>query len=208
MKGAETLMNQYLSMKELKEALPEIPENSLKRYLQEHQEYLNFKKEHNRYKIHTSEIEKLKLIRQFYSEGLKKEEVNDKLDESGLPITITYDADEMTTRLPVNNELTDMKKLVSFLVQQNEQSRLQQNKVKEQNQQLIQEVHELKQIIENIWQAQRLEHERESERVTTLQESLLTTQKTVEEIASSVETKKMKLQLLWKKLSGIWSRNK
>lgn len=204
MKGAETLMNQYLSMKELKEALPEIPENSLKRYLQEHQEYLNFKKEHNRYKIHASEIEKLRMIRQFYSEGLKKEEVNEKLDESGIPITIIYDMNDMNSQLPINNELSDMKKLVSFLVQQNEQSRLQQNKVKEQNQQLIQEVQGLKQIIENIWQVQRLEHERESERVTSLQESLLNTQKTVEEIATSVETKKMKLRLLWKKIFGKW----
>ena len=156
-------MNTYLTMKELKEALPEIPENSLKRYIQEHQEYLNFKKEHNRYKVHVSEIEKLTLIRQLYGAGLKKEEVNDKLDESGIPLTITYNADDSKSLVSVNHELTDMKKLVSFLVQQNEQSRLQQNKVKEQNRHLIHEVQELKTTIEEIRQALVVEHEREME---------------------------------------------
>lgn len=138
-------MNQYLTMKELKEALSEIHENSLKRYLQEHEEFLDSKKEHNRYKIQASEIEKLKRIRQYYSAGLKKEEVTAKLEEIGLPVTITYDANEDRSLVSINNELAQMKKLVSFLVQQNEQSRLQQNKVREQNQQLIHEVQELKQ---------------------------------------------------------------
>lgn len=198
MKGAEFLMNQYLTMKELKDALPEIPENSLKRYLQEHEEYLEFKKEHNRYKIRVSEIEKLKLIRQFYAAGLKKEEVNTKLEESGIPITITYNANEDKSLVSVNNELTDMKKLVSFLVQQNEQFRLQQNKVKEQNQHLINEVQELRHTMEEIMKEQKNEHERESEKVASILGSMLATQKTIEEVAISMEAKKSKWH--WQKL--------
>ncbi len=188
----KTLINQFLTIKELKEALPEIPENSLKRYLQEHEEYLNFKKEHNRYKIHVSEIEKLKLIRKYYSEGFKKEEVNVKLEESGFPVTITID-DENTSLLSVNDELTDMKKLLSFLVQQNEQTRIHQNKIKEQNRQLIQEVHQLREILQN-------EVKREATTVAFLSESLLATQKTVEEVVSSVEVEKSKS--LWGRLFG------
>jgi hypothetical protein len=191
-KGAETLMNTYLTMKELKEALPEIPENSLKRYIQEHQEYLDFKKEHNRYKVHVSEIEKLKIIRQLYSAGLKKEEVNDKLEASGIPVTITYNVDESKSLVSVNHELTDMKKLVSFLVQQNEQSRLQQNKVKEQNKHLIHEVQELKDTIEEIRQTLVNEYERETETEALLRDSLLATQKSIEEVASSIEARKSK----------------
>jgi hypothetical protein len=191
-KGAETLMNTYLTMKELKEALPEIPENSLKRYIQEHQEYLDFKKEHNRYKVHVSEIEKLKIIRQLYSAGLKKEEVNDKLEASGIPVTITYNVDESKSLVSVNHELTDMKKLVSFLVQQNEQSRLQQNKVKEQNKHLIHEVQELKDTIEEIRQTLVDEYERETETEALLRDSLLATQKSIEEVASSIEARKSK----------------
>lgn len=191
-KGAETLMNTYLTMKELKEALPEIPENSLKRYIQEHQEYLDFKKEHNRYKVHVSEIEKLTIIRQLYSAGLKKEEVNDKLEASGIPVTITYNVDESKSLVSVNHELTDMKKLVSFLVQQNEQSRLQQNKVKEQNKHLIHEVQELKDTIEEIRQTLVNEYERETETEALLRDSLLATQKSIEEVASSIEAKKSK----------------
>ena len=182
-------------MKELKEALPEIPENSLKRYIQEHQEYLDFKKEHNRYKVHVSEIEKLTTIRQLYSAGLKKEEVNDKLEESGIPITITYNEDDSKSLVSVNHELSDMKKLVSFLVQQNEQSRLQQNQVKEQNKQLIHEVQELKGTIEEIRQTVVNGHERESEIEALFCDRLLATQKSIEEVASSIEVKKNK---------GLW----
>ena len=192
-------MNSFLSIKELKEALPEIPENSLKRYLLEHQEYLDVRKEHNRYKVHASDIEKLKLIRQFYSEGLKKEEVNAKLDEAGIPIVITLDSNEDQSLVSVNQELTDMKKLVSFLVQQNEQSRIQQNKVKEQNQQLIHEVQEMKQLIEEMREEQERKHE--SERAL-LRESILATQKTMEQVASSVEAKKGRWKRLWNRLFG------
>jgi adenine-specific DNA glycosylase len=185
-------MNTYLTMKELKDALPEIPENSLKRYIQEHQEYLDFKKEHNRYKVHVSEIEKLTLIRQLYGTGLKKEEVNEKLEESGLPITITYNADESKSLVSVNNELMDMKKLVSFLVQQNEQSRLRQNVVKEQNQHLIKEVQGLKDTIEEIRLTLENGNERETEIVGSLRDSLLATQKSIEEVAGSIEVQKNK----------------
>lgn len=189
----KTLVNQFLTIKELKEALPEIPENSLKRYLQEHEEYLNFKKEHNRYKIHVSDIEKLKMIRQYYSEGLKKEEVNVKLEESGFPITITLDCDSNTSLVSINSELTDMKKLISFLVQQNEQTRIQSNKIKEQNQQLIYEVQQLREALQN-------EMKREAQIVAFLCESLQATQKTVEEVVSSVEVEKNRG--FWRKLFG------
>ena len=197
-------MNQYLTMKELKEMLPEIPENSLKRYLQEHQEYLNFKKEHNRYIVHISEIETITLIRKLYADGLKREEVNAKLEESGIPMTITFDADENQSLMSVNHELTDMKKLVSFLVQQNEQSRLQQNKIKEQNQDLINEVQELRNIIEEMREVQNIERERETEKVASLLEKLLVTQKMIEEAAISFESKRdnwfwQKVQMLFKK---------
>lgn len=192
-KVLKKLINQFLTIKELKEALPEIPENSLKRYLQEHEEYLNFKKEHNRYKIHVSEIEKLKLIRKYYSEGLKKEEVNVKLEESGFPKTITIDNDKSTSLVSINNELTDMKKLISFLVQQNEQTRIQYNTIKNQNQQLIHEVHQLQEILQN-------EVKREAKTIAFLSESLLATQKTVEEIVSAVEADKSRG--FWQKLFG------
>ena len=192
-KVLNTLINQYLTIKELKEALPEIPENSLKRYLQEHEEYLNFKKDHNRYKIHVSEIEKLKMIRQYYSDGLKKEEVNIKLEESGFPITITIDHDNNTSLVSINSELTDMKKLISFLVQQNEQTRIQSNKIKDQNQQLIHEVNQLREMLQK-------EVIREAKTVAFLSESLIATQKTVEEVVSSVEVEKSRG--FWKKLFG------
>lgn len=190
-------------MKELKEALPEIPENSLKRYLQEHQEYLNFKKEHNRYMIHVSEIEKLKLIRQYYSQGFKREEVNAKLEESGFHVTITMDPDKSTLLPSVNSELADMKKLVSFLVQQNEQNRMQQNKIKDQNKQLIHEVQELTQIIVEMKEIFKENQKREAKKVAFLSDSLLVTQKSVEEVASKVEANKS--NRFWRQLFGKYT---
>jgi hypothetical protein len=197
-------MNQYLTMKELKEVIPEIPENSLKRYLQEHQEYLDFKKEHNRYSVHVSGIETLSLIRKLYADGLKKEEVNSKLEESGVPMTITFDANENQSLISVNHELTDMKKLVSFLVQQNEQSRLQQNKIKEQNQELIHEVQELRDTIEEIKEVQKLEYERETEKASSILESLLATQKAIEEVSISVESKNNKW--FWRMAQSLFKK--
>lgn len=177
-------------MKELKEALPEIPENSLKRYLHEHEKYLNFKKDHNRYRIPVSEIEKLKLIRQHYSVGLKKEEVNAKLEESGIPVTVKKLNNESSVLISVHNELADVKKLVSFLVQQNEQTRLQLNKMKDQNSQLIFEVNELSYSIEEMKGLLQKEYKKEAQKVAYLRENLIATQKSVEEVVSSVEAEK------------------
>lgn len=171
-------------MKELKEALPEIPENSLKRYLHEHEEYLNFKKEHNRYKIHASEIEKLRLIRQFYGEGFKREEVNLKLEERGIPRTITVDLEDKSL-VSINHELTDVKKLISFLVQQNEQFRLYQNRLKEQNAALIQEMYELRQSMEEFRETQRMHHEMETEKVSFMMDHLLAAEQPIQEVDNS-----------------------
>jgi primosomal protein N'' len=93
-----------------------------------------------------------------------------------------------------------MKKLVSFLVQQNEQSRLQQNKIREQNKQLIYEVQELKQTIDDLRMAHEQGNEQESEKVTSLYEKLMATQKSVEEVASAMEAEKSKS--IWQKLFG------
>ncbi|WP_182480577.1 hypothetical protein [Peribacillus asahii] len=175
------MINQFLTMKELKEALPEIPENSLKRYLHEHEEYLNFKKEHNRYRIHASEIEKLRLIRQFYAEGFKREEVNMKLEERGIPRTITMDLED-TSLVSINHELTDVKKLISFLVQQNEQFRLHQNRLKEQNAELIHEMYELRQSMEEFRESQRMHHEMEAEKVSYMMDHLVAAQQSFEEV--------------------------
>ena len=85
------------------------------------------------------------------------------------------------------------------MVQQNEQSRIQQNKVKEQNQQLIHEVQEMKQLIEEMREEQDRKHE--SERAL-LRKTFLATQKTMEQVASSVEANKGRWKRLWNRLFG------
>ncbi|WP_245602162.1 hypothetical protein [Peribacillus kribbensis] len=186
-------MNPYLTMKELKDLLPDIPENSLKRYLIEHEEYLNFKKEHNRYRVHVSEVEKIKLIRKFYSEGLKKEEVNSKLEESGVRVTITYDPEENKSLVSVNQEMEDMKRLMSFLVQQNEQARMNQNKIKSQNKDLLREIQEMKEIIKEVRGTQEEERQAQAETFSSLYDSLLETKKSLQETAVYLVAEKNKI---------------
>ncbi|MFD0051499.1 hypothetical protein ACFVHQ_19635 [Actinomycetes bacterium NPDC127524] len=193
-----TLIHPYLTMKELKDLLPDIPENNLKRYLMEHKQFLDFKKEHNRYRVHVSEVEKIKLIGKFYSEGLKKEEVNAKLEESGLHVTINHDAEKNKSLVSVNQEMSDMKKLISFLVQQNEQARLNQNKIKSQNKDLLSEIQEMKEVIEEFRETQEAERQAQAETFSSLRESLLETGKSLQEAAVHLVTEKRKIS--WKSM--------
>ena len=142
----------YLTLKQLVE-LVDIPENSCKRYLQEHEQFLNYKKVHNRYMIHVSAVETLKIIRKLYGEGLKKEAVDEHLNGAGVPVTITMDSEENSTSLiNVNAELQEMKKMMQLLFQKAEDDK----KV------LLQEITDLKQLV----------NRKEADKITELRKSL------------------------------------
>lgn len=142
----------YLTLKQLIEIV-DIPENSCKRYLQEHEQFLNYKKVHNRYMIHVSAVETLKIIRKLYGEGLKKEAVDEHLNGAGVPVTITMDSEEDSTSLiNVNAELQEMKKMMHLLFQKAEDDK----KV------LLQEIADLKQLV----------NRKEADKITELRKSL------------------------------------
>lgn len=148
------------------------------------------------YKVHAFEMEKLKKISKFVSKT--KIVTQQEGSEIQLPTTYNDSKDTNHSLHSIDHELTDIKRLLSFLVQQNEQSRLQQKKAKEQNDQMIQELKELKQIIEDIKEIQDKEYTREYYSFTSLYKSLVYIEEKVDDISSKIEDKKNKVH--WQKL--------
>jgi hypothetical protein len=135
--------------------LVDIPENSLKRYIQEHDNFIKFNKEHNRYKVHESAINVLKKIRKLYGEGHKKDEVNDRLREMGTPMDIVVESDD--DEIDYKKELLDMKEMLRKQMEFNE------------NQMVFNQ--ELKQMV----------NRNESERIESLRKTLQIEHKETEE---------------------------
>lgn len=78
----------FISIKQAEE-LTGIPEATLKRYMLKHDLFINFKKVHNHYQLKISALKKLELIRKWYSEGFKREAIDEMLSNEGLSMTIT-----------------------------------------------------------------------------------------------------------------------
>jgi hypothetical protein len=142
--------------------LVDIPENSLKRYIQEHDNFIKFNKEHNRYKIHESAINVLKKIRKLYGEGHKKDEVNDRLREMGTPMDIVVESDN--DEIDFKKELLDMKEMLRKQMEFNTNQM-------EFNRNLLQDNKELKQMV----------NRNESERIESLRKTLQIEHKESEE---------------------------
>lgn len=109
----------YLTLKQLIEKV-EIPENSCKRYLQVHQQFLKYEKRHNQYRIHQSAIEPLKIIRRLYGEGLKKEAVHEYLVGAGIPVAT--DSEEVTELTLLKEELHKMMQVMRQRIDKMEQN--------------------------------------------------------------------------------------
>ena len=128
------MMNQYLTIERKND---QYPVNIIRRGLLKHGKNLKLKELHHAYKVSSIEMEKLKRMGKMIPKaGIVIQQ--DKVKYNFLLL--------IAIQNPNHYELTDIKRLLSFLVQQNEQSRLQQKKAKEQNDQIIQEIKELKQI--------------------------------------------------------------
>jgi hypothetical protein len=181
------MMNQYLSIERKND---QYPVNILRRGLLKHGKNLKLKEQHHGYKVSAIEMEKLKVVRKLVPTA----KLVRQQDENEIQLPTTYS----DSKNPDHYELTDIKRLLSFLVQQNEQSRLQQKKLKEQNEQMIQELKELKKIIEDIKVLQDEEYTREYHSFTSLYKSLLYIEEKVDDISSKTEDKRNKVH--WQKL--------
>ena len=176
-KGEEALSESHLSLKELVE-LVDIPENSCKRYMLEHEEFVRFDKVHNRYRIHASAVETIKTIRRLYGDGLKREAVDEYLRGSGMPVTLTVDSEESGTALiNVNSEVAELKSMMKLqmefnqrLVQQMEER---EKERVERERRLLQEIQESNQLHQQeISDLKTLVNRKESEEISSLRKSL------------------------------------
>lgn len=166
-------MSKWYTLKEMIE-LVDIPENSLKRYIQEHDNFIKFNKEHNRYKVHESAINVLKKIRKLYGEGHKKDEVNDRLREMGTPMDIVVESDD--DGIDSKKELLDIKEMLRRQMEFNE------NQMKF-NQELKQMVNRNEsERIESLRKTLQIEHkETEEKNQQALKENNEATEKIVKE---------------------------
>jgi len=135
---------QYISISAA-EALTDIPNATLKRYMINHDQYVDYRKIGREYRINVADIETLKYIRSLYNAGMRKEVVNEKLHSEGMPVTITFpsgDEADQKALISVNEELAEVKKMLQAQMQFNKQ--------------LVEEVDTLKSIIKNEFQQQLL----------------------------------------------------
>ncbi len=167
----------YLSLKQLVE-LVDITENSCKRYMNDHEEFIRFDKLHNRFRIHASAVETLKTIRRLYGEGYKREAVDEYLRESGLPATITVNDKEGMDLVSIDQEVQELKNM--FRVQQENKLQMQMQFNQNLVQQMEVEKEELKESFhQEIGELKQLLNRHESEKISELRVSL-------EEVSASV----------------------
>lgn len=109
----------YISISEA-ERLTGIANATLKRYVLNHSHFVPHKKQGREYRIRLSDIETLKLIRKYYVSGLKREDINLKLEAGGLPITYTSNDSEGTELISVNETVQEVNRKLDLLMQFNQ----------------------------------------------------------------------------------------
>lgn len=125
--------NEWLTVSEISEKT-KIPAETIRRYIREHGIHLKIKKSGKEYRIHDESVNVIEKIRVLKESGKNKEEVEETLAASGIPLTITIknEHDERMT-VHVNDELQEIKKALLEQRQFNEQQ-------KQFNLQLLQEI--------------------------------------------------------------------
>ena len=185
----------YLSLKQLTELL-NIHGNTIRGYINRHPEFVKFHKVHNRYKVHKSAVETLKTIKNLYSNGLKREEVDDYLRDSGVPVTISVNDKKSTSFSTINEEVQELKNM--FNVQQENMLQMQMQFNQKLVHQIEDEKKELKEAFhQEIGQLKQLVNRHESDRISELRASL-------EEAAASVEV--IKEELVAEQKKSLWQK--
>ena len=73
----------------------EVSENTLKRYIRRHEQFLKVKQgNRSKYFIHSDSIKIVRQIKKMYNDNMNEEEVNKKLQVSGIPLVITVPKDD------------------------------------------------------------------------------------------------------------------
>lgn len=121
----------------------EIPVATMKRYMQNHADYVDYKKVNREYRVRESSLEVLKYIRSLYESGKRQDEVNECLVNSHFDKFIFVDEEKEESSLVILNN--EVKSLKDMLKEQGEYMKVQSEYLKAQNEQ----IQELKQAIED-----------------------------------------------------------
>lgn len=132
----------YLSNTEASE-MTGIPVATMKRYMLNHSDYVNYKKVGREYRIAESSLEVLNYIRGLYNEGILQQDVNERLMNSKYDKFIFVE--EKTEENPISLLNSEVKSLKDMLKEQGDYMKVQSEYLKAQNEQ----IKELRQAIED-----------------------------------------------------------
>ncbi|MFB9758865.1 DUF3967 domain-containing protein [Ectobacillus funiculus] len=171
----------------------EVSENTLKRYIRRHEQFLKIKQgNRSKYFIHSDSIKIVRQIKKMYNNNMNEEEVNKQLQASGIPLVITVPKDDNGTESLSLNILDTMNSLHERLGQleqinknQSEQLAELRKSVKQQTEQQRQQQDFQKALLQKL-------DERDQNLMTMIRE----TQETKKMIAA---TQQKKWWNLWKK---------
>lgn len=131
-----------------------IPNQTIRRYINNHGVYLNPKKQGKGYYLSDESIKVIQEIRKLYEEGMTAQLVNDTLLEKNIPMTIIVNEGEEKVSVQVSQALRDLKKsmdervdeqneIIRSLVEQiKKQQEYIDNKLEERDQKLITAIRE------------------------------------------------------------------
>lgn len=143
-----------------------IPNQTLRRYINNHGHHLNVKKQGKAYYLADESIKVIQEIRKLYEEGMTAQQVNDTLVERAIPMTITISDGEQKISVHVGEALQDLKESIN-----------EQNKV-------------IRSLVEQVQKQQEYIDTKLEDRDRRLIESLREMQETKKGIASAQEEKK------------------
>lgn len=129
--------------------LTEIPQQTLRRYMNNHKHLLQMKKQHRNYLISEESHEPLKKMRELYQRGWTTDQVNEEMATSGIPITIDYE-DESSgeqVRIPASEVFSDIKKALEKQGEFNEKMEMNQEKMLEMFRAMSEKLDEQQRII-------------------------------------------------------------
>ncbi|WP_025731395.1 DUF3967 domain-containing protein [Heyndrickxia ginsengihumi] len=135
-----------------------IPYGSLARYIQRHSDFLNVRKDHKTYSVHTDSIPVLKKIRHLYQTGHNEKQVDKELSLLKMPVNVDYkdDNEKNMEILSLNETLKAMNE--SFYSNKMEIKSLHENiekmhdnidSLKEFNQELVKQLSKQQEYIDN-----------------------------------------------------------
>lgn len=127
-----------------------IPNQTIRRYINNHGVYLNPKKRGKGYFLSEESVKVIQEIRKLYDEGMTAQLVNDTLQERNIPMVITVSEGEQTMNIQVGEALSSMKKSIdeqnevirSLAEQIKKQQEYIDNRLEERDQRLIAAIRE------------------------------------------------------------------